>query len=78
MARCTMSMPCGSAAFPDRAFNQTMEIYGLPQRRYWCVAGHTLMVGLPDKLPAPPSCASEAARKRGRPRGSGRAQSPTS
>lgn len=66
MVRCTMSEPCGAAAVPDRDFNRDMEAYGLPQRRYRCLAGHTLMVGLPASLsqPRPSAFAGAPLRKR--------------
>lgn len=77
MVRCTMSEPCGAAAVPDRDFNRDMEAYGLPQRRYRCLAGHTLMVGLPASLPqpTPPAPAGQPLRKRPPRRPAGRQQS---
>jgi hypothetical protein len=55
---CTLDNPCGAAAFPDLAFNRDMQLYGLPQRRYRCLAGHSMTVGLPEGLaatvPSPP------------------------
>jgi hypothetical protein len=72
-----MSKPCGAAAIPDRDFNRDMEAYGLPQRRYCCLAGHTLMVGLPASLskPTPPSSAGAPLRRRSPRRPAARQQS---
>lgn len=53
MGACTLDKPCGAMAVPDHAFNRDMETYGLPQRRYRCVAGHSVMVGLPPDLAIP-------------------------
>lgn len=50
MGACTLDKPCGALAVPDQTFNRDMALYGLPQRRYRCVAGHSVMVGLPPDL----------------------------
>ena len=55
---CTLDNPCGAAVFPDLAFNRDMQLYNLPQRRYRCLAGHSMTVGIPEGLaatvPSPP------------------------
>jgi hypothetical protein len=61
---CSLDNPCGAAAFPDLAFNRDMQRYGLPQRRYRCLAGHSMTVGLPDGLAATVQSPPDKPRRR--------------
>ena len=66
---CSLDNPCGAAAFPDVAFNRDMQLYGLPQRRYRCLAGHSMTLGLPEGLAATvasPPDKPKRRRKRGK------------
>lgn len=39
---CTRESPCGGALFADDGFNLDMKRWGLPQRRFACLVGHSI------------------------------------